>query len=76
MNKGITILPELAIAELTRGEKKQVRHFKAPAPARGISIVTYYHFVKQRIIDVLKEEIVNALPAEMLSLKRKLITEI
>lgn len=76
INKGITILPELAIKDLTASEKKQVRHFKTPAPVREISIVTYHHFVKQRIIDVLKEEIINALPAEMLSPKRKRVTEI
>lgn len=76
INKGITILPELAIKDLTASEKKQVRHFKTPAPVREISIVTYHHFVKQRIIDVLKEEIINALPAEMLSPKKRRVTEI
>lgn len=76
MNKGITILPELAIEELTPAEKKKVRHFKPPVPVREISIVTYHHFVKQRIIDVLKQDIMRALPAEMLSLKRKQVTEI
>ncbi len=76
INKGITILPELAIKDLTASEKKQVRHFKTPAPVREISIVTYHHFVKQRIIDVLKEEIINALPAEMLSSKKRRVTEI
>ena len=76
MNKGITILPELAIKELTASEKKQVRHFKPPVPVREISIVTYHHFVKQRMIDVLKEGITNSIPAEMLSVKRKMVTEI
>ena len=76
MNNGITILPELAIKELTASEKKQVRHFKPPVPVREISIVTYHHFVKQRMIDVLKEEIINSIPAEMLSVKRKIVTEI
>ena len=76
MNKGITILPELAIKELTKAEQKQVRHFKQPAPVREISIVTYHHFVKQRIIDALKAEIIHAVPAEMLSMKRKQVTEV
>jgi LysR family hydrogen peroxide-inducible transcriptional activator len=74
MNKGITILPELAVAELTKSEQKQVRYFKPPVPVREISIVTYHHFVKQRIIDVLKEEIIQALPVEMISQKRKQVT--
>jgi LysR family hydrogen peroxide-inducible transcriptional activator len=74
MNNGITILPALAIKDLTAAEKKQVRYFKAPAPVREISIITYRHFVKQRIIDVLKNEITSAVPVEMLSLKKNHLT--
>jgi len=76
MNKGITILPELAIKELSNSDKKQVRHFKPPVPVREISIITYHHFVKQRMIDVLKEEIISSIPIEMLSAKKKEVTEI
>lgn len=73
MNSGITILPELAIKDLTAAERKKTRHFKPPVPVREISIVTYHHFVKKRIVEVLKDEIINAIPNEMLSLKRKFI---
>ena len=76
MNNGITILPELAINELNEKDKKFVRHFKPPVPVREISIVTYRDFVKQRMVEILKEEICNSVPPEMLSLKRKRITEI
>ena len=76
MNNGITILPELALNELTAKDKKYVRHFKPPVPVREISIVTYRHFVKQRVVDILKEEICNSVPQEMLSPKRKRITSI
>lgn len=75
MNKGITILPELAIDELTASERKQIRHFKPPVPVREISIVTYHHFVKQRMIDVLKDSIIKSIPQELLSMKRKLVAE-
>ncbi|HVZ97313.1 MAG TPA: hydrogen peroxide-inducible genes activator [Chitinophagaceae bacterium] len=76
MNKGITILPELALKELTAHDKKHVRYFKPPVPVREISIVTYRHFVKQRIIDILKNEIIESVPKEMTLAKRKLITKI
>ncbi len=76
INHGVTILPELAINELSEKDREFVRHFKPPVPVREISIVTYRHFVKQRIVTILKEEICQAVPAEMLSLKRKKITEI
>lgn len=75
-NNGITILPELALKELNKEDSKNVRHFKPPVPVREISIVTYRHFVKQRMIDVLKEEICKAVPVEMLSPKRKKVTAI
>lgn len=75
-NNGITILPELALKELSDDDLKNVRHFKPPVPVREISIVTYRHFVKQRIIDVLKEEICKSVPKEMLTAKRKLVTAV
>lgn len=73
LNNGITILPELAIRELSSRDKKFVHHFKPPAPVREISMVTFRHFVKQRMVDVLIEEIKLAIPTEMLTMKRKLV---
>jgi LysR family hydrogen peroxide-inducible transcriptional activator len=73
-NNGITILPELALKEMSAHELKHVRYFKPKIPVREISIVTYHHFIKQRIIDVLKEAICNSVPKEMLSPKRKTVT--
>jgi LysR family transcriptional regulator, hydrogen peroxide-inducible genes activator len=75
-NNGITILPELALKELNAKDKKFVRHFKPQVPVREISIVTYRHFVKQRMVDILKEEICNSVPQEMLTAKRKQVTSI
>ena len=76
LNNGITILPELALSNLSIEESHQVKHFKAPVPVREISVVTYRHFVKQRIIEVLKAEICAHIPKEMLSAKRKQIAQI
>ncbi|TAH43900.1 MAG: hydrogen peroxide-inducible genes activator [Bacteroidetes bacterium] len=74
LNNGITILPELALRELNSQEQKQVKHFKPPVPVREISVVTYRHFVKQRIVEVLKNEICENIPKAMLTSKRKQIT--
>lgn len=74
MNNGITILPELALKELTAKDMKNVRHFKPQVPVREISLVTYRHFVKKRIVDALKQAICDAVPDEMLSFKRKFLT--
>jgi len=65
--QGITILPHLAVRDMSRKQKENIRHFKAPAPVREISIVTYRNAIKQHLIKILKEEILLNIPAEMKS---------
>lgn len=76
MNKGVTIMPELAVHELSARDRKQIRYFKPPVPVREISIVTYQHFVKKRIIEVLREEILRAIPREIQTRKQKKVTDL
>lgn len=76
MNNGITILPELALRDLSAKQKNNIRYFKPPAPVREISVVTYRYFVKYNLIELLKSEIVKNIPAAMLSPDRKQITEL
>jgi LysR family hydrogen peroxide-inducible transcriptional activator len=57
--EGITILPELAVQHLSRKQKKYIREFKPPVPVREISLVTYRHFVKTRILETMKQEILG-----------------
>jgi LysR family hydrogen peroxide-inducible transcriptional activator len=59
MNSGLTIIPELAVLNMDYVRKSQVRFFKPPVPVRQISLVTYRHFVKNNLLRVLKEEIVQ-----------------
>ncbi|MCO4292839.1 LysR substrate-binding domain-containing protein [Solitalea sp. MAHUQ-68] len=66
LNNGITVLPELAIYDLTEEKKSQVRHFIAPVPVREISIVTHRSYVKKRLLDALKAEILKVVPSHML----------
>jgi LysR family hydrogen peroxide-inducible transcriptional activator len=65
LNNGITILPELALRDLTKIQMKNIRYFKSPAPVREVSIVTYRYFVKYHLIEVLKKEILANIPKEM-----------
>jgi LysR family hydrogen peroxide-inducible transcriptional activator len=65
MHNGVTILPELALADLTVQQHKLVRHFKAPVPVREISLVTHRNFVKKRILEALREQILQAVPPNM-----------
>lgn len=56
MNKGITIVPELATLDFSKQRQTQLRSFKAPVPVREISLVTYRHFTKSGVLRALKEE--------------------
>jgi len=65
LNDGITILPELATADLTKKQWQLVRHFKRPTPMREVSLVVHRDFVKQRLVQALKQEIIKAVPEKI-----------
>jgi len=75
-NNGATILPELALADLTDKQLDRVRYFKSPEPAREVSIVIQRNFLKRRMIDALKAEILEFVPKRMRSKKKKDVMEI
>lgn len=65
LNDGITILPELAAMDLTRRQSQLIRYFKRPAPMREVSLIVHRDFVKQRLVQALKEEIIRAVPEKL-----------
>ena len=65
MNDGITILPELAAMDLSKKQSQLIRHFKRPAPMREVSLVVHRDFVKQRLVQALREEIIKAVPEKV-----------
>jgi LysR family hydrogen peroxide-inducible transcriptional activator len=76
VKQGITILPMLALKDLTPRQKMNIRYFKKPAPVREIGLVTYRYFVKEKLIKSLKEEILNSIPQEMKTLSKKEVVSI
>jgi LysR family hydrogen peroxide-inducible transcriptional activator len=62
INEGITIIPELALLDVSENEMEQIRFFKPPVPVREISMVTYRHFIKERLVAAIKDTILRALP--------------
>jgi LysR family hydrogen peroxide-inducible transcriptional activator len=62
LNDGITILPELATIDMSTRQLELIRHFKKPAPMREVSIVFHRDFVKKRLIEALREEIIASIP--------------
>lgn len=75
-NNGATILPELALSELSDKQLDKVRYFKSPEPAREVSIVIQRNFLKRRMIEALKAEILEFVPKRMKSKKKKEVMDI
>lgn len=65
MNDGITIIPELATLDMPLKQTQLIRHFKKPSPMREVSLVVHRNFVKKRLIDVLRQEILATVPEKV-----------
>ncbi|MBK9592042.1 MAG: hydrogen peroxide-inducible genes activator [Crocinitomicaceae bacterium] len=72
---GFTLIPELAALDLPDSKKHLAKQIKDVKPIREVSLVTNRVFVKQRILEVLKTEIIQSVPKEMLDKKRGEIVE-
>lgn len=59
LNKGKTLLPYMSTIDFEKEEMKKVSFFEEPAPSRQIGFVVHKHFVKTKILRILKEEILN-----------------
>ena len=66
-NNGITILPMLALKGMNASQKNNVRYFKPPVPVREVGLVTYRHFMKEKLIGKLKQEILSHIPTKMMA---------
>lgn len=76
LNDGITIMPELATFDMTAKQQSHLRHFKHPAPVREVSIVVHRDYVKKKLIEVLKKEILAAVPEKIKKNKTQNIVEV
>ncbi|KEQ29793.1 hydrogen peroxide-inducible genes activator [Pedobacter antarcticus] len=71
MNNGATLLPELALVDLNSKQLSKVRAFKDPEPVREISLVTHSNFIKKRMLNAFREEILAVIPKAMKQKKKK-----
>jgi LysR family transcriptional regulator, hydrogen peroxide-inducible genes activator len=76
LHDGITILPELATIDMTMKQQQNLRYFKSPAPMREVSMVVHRHFVKKKLIEVLKQEILKAVPEKTKKNKKTVVVPI
>ena len=66
---GVTFIPELATLQLSEDQKKLVRPFAIPKPAREIVWITRKDFIRHTIAGMLIESIKKSVPKEMLTLQ-------
>lgn len=74
LHNGVTILPEMATLDFTLNQLNMVRHFISPAPVREISLITHRNFLKKKLLDALKKEVLLALPQKIkLNVKNNIV---
>jgi len=76
LNEGITILPELAAMDFTAKRSRQIRHFKNPPPMREVSLVVHRDFVKKRLIEALRQQILDIIPDKIRKNKNQYVIPI
>lgn len=62
LNDGITILPELATMDLRASQLQLLRQFRHPSPMREVSLVVHRDFVKTKLVEIFKREIIGSIP--------------
>lgn len=65
LNDGITILPELATMDLRASQLQLLRQFRHPAPMREVSLVVHRDFVKKKLVEIFRQEIVASIPEKI-----------
>lgn len=75
-SSGYTLLPHLAVLNLSKEEMEHVRDFQIPIPTREVSLVHNRIFLKEKIISAIEESIIDHLPLSLTSLKKKNIETI
>lgn len=72
---GFTLLPELAVLELSTREMVRVVPFRKPRPLREVSLVYTRSVLKRNLLEALKQEILSCLPKELQNRKRGNVVE-
>ncbi len=70
---GYTLLPWLALIDMEDRKKELVREFNQPIPKREISIVVKKSFLKEKLISVIKDKILENIPEHLKSLDNEML---
>ena len=64
-SSGYTVLPHLAVSQLSASKRRLTREFHPPVPTREVSLVYARSVLKERAIDALEASILEKLPGEL-----------
>lgn len=73
---GLTLLPELSVLDMPSEKQKLVRTFEEPQPLREVSLVIHRTFLKKKLIEALREEILNCIPASIRNREKEKVVAI
>lgn len=64
--QGVTFIPELALEQLTDGQRSLVRPFALPIPTREVVMLTTKNFIRHAVLRLFADAIRDSVPARML----------
>lgn len=64
-NEGLTVIPEMALANMSETQKKNVRPFKNSTPVREVSLITRKEFFRERLLNIIIDEVKTAVPRSL-----------
>lgn len=73
---GVTVLPELALSGLSPRQKDQVKKFRQPTPVREVSMIVRRAYLKRKLLEALKSEILQCVPEKLKKNKNSYIVSI
>ncbi|MEM7103514.1 MAG: LysR substrate-binding domain-containing protein [Bacteroidota bacterium] len=63
---GFTLLPELATLDFPKEKRQYLKAFNAPQPIREVSLIIHRTFLKKKLIELFRAEILENIPSRML----------
>jgi LysR family hydrogen peroxide-inducible transcriptional activator len=70
-NEGLTVIPEMALANMSEKQKRNVRPFKNSMPVREISLITRQEFLRERLIGIIIDELKSVVPKSLQDMSMK-----
>lgn len=64
-NEGLTVIPEMALDTLNEKQRLNVRPFRNRTPVREISLITMKGFIRERLINIIVDEVKTAVPKSL-----------